>query len=213
MRRFVVTSRARSRVPLCQPWRRTLNTMEAHVEKMETRAYHIPSISIFSRHPSLPLAPTVLTAATAALSPLSAPDIVERPRGANEHEPKLSNRSVVQRIPVYFNRTRADGQSLCVLQVRKTPTTFVYLTRGPRPVAGVALFDFLESTDTQTPTDNCVTRSILSVLLNVHMISKTSRRFATSPRATSSRWSFLWTTTSKTLMLNQLQTFALNGVS
>lgn len=91
------------------------------------RITYFPSFSIFSRHPSLPLAPTVLTAATAALSPLSAPDVVERPRGADEHERKFSNRSVVQRIPVYFNRTRADGQSLCVLQVRKTPTTFVYL--------------------------------------------------------------------------------------
>lgn len=100
------------------------------------RITYFPSISIFSRHPSLPLAPTVLTAATAALSPLSAPDVVERPRGADEHERKFSNRSVVQRIPVYFNRTRADGQSLCVLQVRKTPTTFVYLMSGPRSVAG-----------------------------------------------------------------------------
>lgn len=139
MRCFVVTLRARSRVPLCQPWRKTLTAMEAHVEKMKTRAYHLfpVHLDIFST----PLTTSCsncphLTAATAALSPLSAPDVVERPRGADEHERKFSNRSVVQRIPVYFNRTRADGQSLCVLQVRKTPTTFVYLMSGPRSVAG-----------------------------------------------------------------------------
>ena len=41
VRCFVVTLRARSRVPLCQPWRKTLTAMEAHAEKMETRAYHL----------------------------------------------------------------------------------------------------------------------------------------------------------------------------